>query len=163
MQEKDARKDMLVRKIEKGTVVDHIPDWKSQTVSKVLRLDRLARMNPEVSVAILQNVDSKTLGRKDVIKLDRLHVDEKEADILSLIFPDITVNYISEWKVSKYIPKVPDAIEGRIRCPEVNCISNAGREPVTSRFSALKRDRLLQCHYCDTTVDFERIPDLVKA
>jgi aspartate carbamoyltransferase regulatory subunit len=163
MQEKDADKGMLVRKIEKGTVIDHIPDWKSQTVSKVLRLDKLTRIKSEVSVAILQNVESKTLERKDIIKLDRWHVDEKEADILSLIFPGITVNYIENWKVSKYIPKVPDAIEGRIKCPEVNCVSNSGREPVTSRFVTLKRDRLLQCHYCDTTVEFERIPDLVKA
>ena len=98
---KDDSKGMLVRKIEEGTVIDHIPDWKAQTVSKVLRLDKLARMESEVSVAILQNVDSKTLGRKDVIKIDRWHVDEKEADILSLIFPGITLNYINAWKVSK--------------------------------------------------------------
>lgn len=160
---KDAEKGMLVRKIEEGTVIDHIPDWKSQIVSKVLRLDKLARMQSEVSVAILQNVDSRTLGRKDVIKIDRWHVDEKEADILSLIFPGITVNYINGWEVSKYAPRVPDMIEGRVRCPEVNCISNAGREPVSSKFATLKRDRLLQCHYCDTTVEFERIPDLVRA
>ena len=163
MQEKDPEKGMLVRKIEEGTVIDHIPDWKAQTVSKVLRLDKLARMQSETSVAILQNVTSKTLGRKDVIKIDRWHVDEREADILSLIFPGITLNYINEWKVSKYSPKVPDLIEGRIRCPEVNCVSNSGREPAVSKFATLKRDRLLQCHYCDTSVEFERIPDLVRA
>jgi aspartate carbamoyltransferase regulatory subunit len=162
MQEKEPEKGMLVRKIEEGTVVDHIPNWKSQLVSKVLRLDKFARMKSETSIAILQNVDSKTLGRKDVIKIDRWHVDEKDADILMLIFPGITVNYINEWKVSKYIPKVPDTIEGRVRCPELNCVSNSGREPIASRFVTLKRDRLLQCHYCDTTVEFEKIPDLVK-
>lgn len=152
-----------MRKLEEGTVVDHIPDWKAQTVSKVLRLDKLAKMQSETSVAILQNVVSKTLGRKDVIKIDRWLVDEKEADILSLIFPTITVNYIDDWKVSKYTPKVPDVIEGRIRCPEVNCVSNSEREPVVSKFSTLKRERRLQCHYCDTTVPLERIPDLVRA
>ena len=162
MEGHDVEKGMLVRKIEEGTVVDHIPDWKAQTVSKVLRLDKHARMESEISVAILQNVDSKTLGRKDVIKIDRWHVDEREADIVSLIFPGITINYINEWKVSKYSPKVPDVIEGRIRCPEVNCISNSGREPTASKFTTLKRDRQLQCHYCDTTVEFERIPDLVR-
>jgi aspartate carbamoyltransferase regulatory subunit len=163
MQEKDTEKGMLVRKIEEGTVVDHIPDWMSQVVSKVLRLDKYARMKSETSIAILQNVDSKSLGRKDVIKIDRWHIDENEADILMLIFPGITVNYINEWKVSKYTPKVPDTIDGRIRCPELNCVSNSGREPVTSKFATLKRDRLLQCHYCDTTVEFEKIPDFVKA
>ncbi len=163
MQEKETETGMLVRKIEEGTVIDHIPDWKSQVVSKVLRLDKLARLQSEVSVVSLQNVASRTMERKDVIKIDRWHVDEKEADILSLIFPGITVNYINEWKVSKYAPKIPDVIEGRIKCPEVNCVSNSGREPVSSKFATLKRDRLLQCHYCDTTVEFERIPDLVRA
>ena len=154
---------MLVSKIEEGTVVDHIPDWKADTVGKVLRLDRLARLQSGVSVAIFQNVESKTLGRKDMVKLDRWHVDERDADILSLIFPSITVNYVNEWKVSKYEPKVPDTIEGRIKCPEVLCISNAEREPVVPRFLTLKRDRLLQCHYCDTLLEFDRVPDYVKA
>lgn len=154
---------MLVRKIEEGTVVDHIPDWKAQTVAKVLRLDKLARMQADVSVAILQNVESKTLERKDMIKIDRWHVDENDADILALIFPDITVNYINEWKVTKYSPRVPDAIEGRIRCPEVLCISNADREPVVPKFSTLKKERLLQCHYCDHVLEFESVPDHVRA
>lgn len=153
---------MLVRKIEEGTVIDHIPDWKSDTVAKVLRLDKLARMQADVSVAILQNVESKTLERKDVIKIDRWHVDEGDADILSLIFPSITVNYIDDWKVSKYKARVPDTIEGRIRCPELLCISNAEREPVAPKFSTVKKERMLQCRYCDTLLGFDSVPDQVR-
>ncbi len=160
--EKERAEKMLVRKIEEGTVVDHIPDWKAQTVAKVLRLDKLARMQADVSVAILQNVVSKTLDRKDVIKIDRWHVDERDADILALIFPNITVNYINEWEVTKYEPRVPDAIEGRIRCPELLCISNAEREPVVPRFSTIKKDRLLQCYYCDAVLGFDNVPDHVR-
>jgi aspartate carbamoyltransferase regulatory subunit len=159
--EKEAER-MLVRKIEEGTVIDHIPDWKAQTAAKVLRLDKLARMQADVSVAILQNVASKTLGRKDIIKIDRWHVDEKDADILALIFPEISVNYINEWKVTKYDPRVPDAIEGRIRCPELLCISNAEREPVVPRFSTIKKERLLQCYYCDAVLGFDNVPDHVR-
>jgi aspartate carbamoyltransferase regulatory subunit len=153
---------MLVSKIEEGTVVDHIPDWKADTVGRVLRLDKLAKMQADISVAILQNVVSKTLGRKDIIKLDRWHVDEKDADILSLVFPSITVNYINEGKVAKYEPNVPDVIEGRLKCPEVLCISNTEREPVVPKFVTFKRDRLLQCHYCDTVIGFDSVPDLVR-
>jgi aspartate carbamoyltransferase regulatory subunit len=153
---------MLVSRIEEGTVVDHIPDWKADTVSKVLRLDKLARMQADVSVAILQNVASKRLGRKDIIKIDRWHVDENDADILCLVFPSITVNYIDEGTVSKYSPRVPDAIEGRLKCPELNCVSNAEREPVTARFATLKKDRLLQCHYCDTIFSFDSVPEHVR-
>jgi len=153
---------ILVSRIEEGTVVDHIPDWKADTVSRVLRLDKLARMQADVSVVILQNVTSKQLGRKDIIKIDRWHVDEKDADILCLVFPTITVNYIDEGKVEKYQPKVPDAIEGRIRCPELNCISNTEREPVAPRFNTLKKERLLQCHYCDALLAFDSVPDHVR-
>ena len=162
MSAKEQGEKMLVRKIEEGTVIDHIPDWKADTVSKVLRLDKLARMQADVSVAILQNVESKALDRKDVIKIDSWHVDEKDADILALIFPNITVNYIDDWKVSKYVPKVPDLIEGRIRCPELSCITNAEREPVVTRFTAMKKDRLLQCQYCDAVLEFDSVPDNVR-
>jgi aspartate carbamoyltransferase regulatory subunit len=154
---------LLVRKIEQGTVIDHIPAWKSELVLKVLRMDRLGGTNTDASVAILENVSSEVLGRKDVVKLDRWRIDESEADIVCLIFPTITINYINAWKVSKYSPRVPDKIEGRIKCPELSCISNAAREPLTPRFLTLKQDRMLQCGYCDTLIDFEKIPDCVMA
>jgi aspartate carbamoyltransferase regulatory subunit len=156
------RERMLVSRIEEGTVIDHIPDWKADTVSRVLRLDKLARMQADVSVVKLQNVTSKQLGRKDIIKIDRWHVDEKDADILCLVFPSITVNYIDEGKVSKYDPKVPDVIEGRIKCPELNCISNTEGEPVVPRFVALKKERLLQCQYCDSLLGFDSVPEHVR-
>ncbi len=154
---------LLVRKIEDGTVIDHIPAWSSELVLRVLRLDRLRRSKTEVSVATLQNVASRSLGRKDVIKVDSWSIGEKEADVLCLIFPGVTVNFIKQWKVSKYSPKVPDVIEGRIRCPEVLCISNADREPLTTKFATLKGERMLQCRYCDTLLDFESVPEHVKA
>jgi aspartate carbamoyltransferase regulatory subunit len=162
MDPKEVAERMLVSKIEEGTVIDHIPDWKAETVAKVLRLDKLKRMQADVSVAILQNVNSKSLGRKDIVKVDKWQIDEKDADILSLVFPGITINYVNEWQVSKYKPKVPDVIEGRIRCPEVLCISNAQREPVVSKFAALKKERTLQCQYCDTMIGFDAVPDHLR-
>lgn len=153
---------MLVSRIEEGTVIDHIPDWKAGTVSKLLRLDKLARMQADISVVMLQNVESRALGRKDIIKIDRWHVDENDADILCLVFPEVTVNYIEEGKVTKYPTKVPDTIEGRIRCPEVMCVSNAEREPVVPRFVTLKKERSLQCLYCDTLLDFDSVPEHVR-
>ena len=142
--------------------MDHIPDWKAETVLRVLSLDKLARTQADVSVAILQNVASRQLVRKDIVKVDRWHVDEKDADILCLVFPSVTVNYIEGGRVTKYQPKVPDVIEGRVRCPELGCISNAEREPVVSKFVTLKRDRLLQCRYCDTLLSFDSVPEHVR-
>lgn len=154
---------LLVRKIEEGTVIDHLPAWSSQLALRLLRVEALSKSNAEVSVVILQNVASKTLGRKDLVKIDSWHVDESEADMLCLIFPTATINYVNQWKVSKYGPRVPDMIEGRIRCPELLCVTNAEREPLTSKFLTLKKERLLQCRYCDTLLGFDRIPDFVRA
>lgn len=154
---------LLVRKIENGTVIDHVSAWKAELIMKVLKLDKLMTEGSKVSVAILQNVISQRLGRKDVIKLDNLYVDENVADILCLVEPTLTINYIRNWNATKYSPKVPERIEGRIRCPELQCITNAEREPVTTKFITLKRERLLQCHYCDSLLEFDKIPDLVRA
>ncbi len=163
MKEAETHDGLLVRKIESGTVIDHIPAWKSSLVVKALRIGNLMKGESNVSMAILQNVISKRLARKDVVKVDNWFVDQKDADILCLILPSVTVNYIREWKASKYTPKVPDRIEGKLRCPEVRCVSNGAREPVTSRFRTLKPQRMLQCDYCDTLIDFEKIPDYATA
>jgi len=159
----EAQDKLLVRKIEEGTVIDHVPAWNSELVLRVLRLDRRERRRADVSVAILENVSSRVLGRKDVIKVDGWRIDEGEADLVCLIFPTVTINYINSWSVSKYSPRVPDRIRGRIRCPELSCISNAPREPLTTSFHTIKKDRMLQCAYCDTLIDFDKIPDYVMA
>lgn len=159
----DDGKQLLVRKIENGTVVDHVPAWKSSLVAKVFGIDRLADdADSRVSVALLQNVPSAKLGRKDVIKVDSFRVDERDADILALIFPEVTINYVKDWKAKKYSPKIPEVIEGKVRCPEVLCITNAKAEPVTQRFRTLKKERMLQCAYCDTFLEFDRIPEFVR-
>jgi aspartate carbamoyltransferase regulatory subunit len=154
---------LLVRKIENGTVVDHVPAWEASLVAKVFGIDRLAHdVDSKVSVAILQNVPSSKLGRKDVIKVDSFRVDERDADILGLIFPQVTINYVKDWKVTKYNPKIPEMIEGKVRCPELLCITNAKGEPVTQRFRTLKKEKMLQCAYCDTFLEFDRIPEFVR-
>jgi aspartate carbamoyltransferase regulatory subunit len=162
MTEERKGEHLLVSRIEDGTVIDHIPDWKAETVTRVLGLDRKAMMKANASVAMLQNVASRQLGRKDIVKVDRWHVKEGDADILSLVFPGITVNYITNGRVAKYSPRVPDLIHGRIRCPELSCISNAEREPVISEFVTLKADRMLQCAYCDTLLSFDSVPEQVR-
>jgi aspartate carbamoyltransferase regulatory subunit len=154
---------LLVRKIENGTVIDHVPAWKAELITKVLRTDRLAKSRPDISVVVLQNVRSERLGRKDLVKIDSWYVSEADADILSLTFPTITTNFVRNWRVSKYQPKIPERIEAKLRCPEVRCITNAEREPLTPRHRVIEERRLLQCQYCDSLVEFERIPDLIRA
>jgi len=43
----------------------------------------------------------------------------------------------------------------------VRCITNAEREPVVARFSVLPEFNVLQCEFCDSLIDFEKMPDYV--
>lgn len=151
---------LLVRKIDMGTVIDHIPPWRAGDVLKLLDLEGLRRSDS--SLVILHNVPSKRYGRKDIIKLYRHYISSEEADLVCLVFPTSTVNYIRDWRVEKYTPKIPERIVGRIRCPDVSCITNNPRESVRTRFRVIPRLRAVQCEYCDTVVELERIADLVS-
>jgi len=152
---------LLVRKIDHGTVIDHIPAWHSELVLRLLDVDEI-KTKPNVSLISLNNVPSRKYGRKDIIKLYRYHLSEEDANLVCLVFPTVTVNHIEDWKTNKYHPRIPESILGRIRCPEVSCITNLSREPITTRFSVLPEFKALQCKYCDSLLDFEKMPEYVK-
>jgi aspartate carbamoyltransferase regulatory subunit len=149
---------LLVRKIDWGTVLDHIPAWSAEQVIRLLNLKHL-RENPDVSLIVLQNVPSRRLGRKDIVKLYHYMVAKDEAGILALIFPTITINYIRDWKVEKEKPGIPERIVGRIKCPETSCITNLKREPAVPRFEVRQKHGVIQCRYCDTLLEIAKIPE----
>ena len=57
---------MIIDSIQNGIVIDHITAGKAMELYNILGLDKL-----ECTVAILKNVTSGKLGRKDIIKIDR--------------------------------------------------------------------------------------------
>ena len=78
---------MNIDSIQNGVVLDHIQAGKSMDIYKYLQLDQL-----DCSVAIIKNVRSDRMGKKDIIKIDS-PVDVN-LDILGYIDPNITVNVI---------------------------------------------------------------------
>ena len=58
---------MVIDAIHNGIVIDHIAAGKSMELYDILGLGRL-----DCTVAILKNVPSQKLGRKDIIKIDQL-------------------------------------------------------------------------------------------
>ena len=56
---------MHIDEITNGIVIDHIKAGKAMEIYKLLNLDQL-----ECSVAIIKNVNSKKMGKKDIIKID---------------------------------------------------------------------------------------------
>ena len=80
---------MIIDAIKNGIVIDHIAAGKAMELYQILGLGNL-----DCSVAILKNVVSAKLGRKDIIKIDRnLDLDW---DIIGYVDPNITVNIIKD-------------------------------------------------------------------
>ena len=83
---------MNIDSIKRGIVLDHIRAGRSMEIYKYLHLDEL-----ECSVAIIKNVKSNAMGRKDIIKIDEdITID---LDVLGYIDPGITVNIIEDGRI----------------------------------------------------------------
>ena len=78
---------MIIDSIQNGIVIDHISAGKAMELYRILGLDKL-----DCTVAILKNVTSGKLGRKDIIKIDREM--ELDWDLIGYVDPSITVNSI---------------------------------------------------------------------
>jgi aspartate carbamoyltransferase regulatory subunit len=142
---------LIVRKIENGTVIDHIPSGQGLLIYKILKV------NPKLTKSvILTNVESSKHGRKDLIKIEGKYLTKVQVDIISLIAPTATINYIEDWKVrEKYRVKIPDIIEEIVKCSNPSCITNDEKEPVKTKFYVDKSEGKpeLRCHYCGRYIE----------
>ena len=58
---------MRIDKIENGIVIDHIKAGQGMELYRMLGLDSL-----DCQVALIKNAESGKMGRKDIIKVDRM-------------------------------------------------------------------------------------------
>jgi len=85
-----------IGKIQDGTVIDHITAGKGTKVIEALNLAGSDKM-----VSMLMNVQSKKLGKKDIVKIEGVLLDPKQiAPKISPFAPKATVNLIKNSKVS---------------------------------------------------------------
>lgn len=134
---------MVIDAIRNGIVIDHIAAGKAMELYQILGLDKL-----DCTVAILKNVPSRKLGRKDIIKVDsNLDVDW---DIIGYVDPNITVNIIVDGvRVEKRQLKLPERLTNVIRCKNPRCISSVEQE-LPQVFKLTDRDnRVYRCLYCE--------------
>lgn len=153
-------KDFLrVRKIERGTVIDHIS---TGTALRVLKILGVTGAEGYV-VSILMNVESKKYGKKDIIKLEDRFLTEEEVNKIALVAPHATINIIDDYRVvKKWRVSVPELAVGILKCPNPRCITNSGREPVKTEFKLRGREPLTyECEYCGIIVS-EEIPGLLS-
>ena len=134
---------MNIDSIQNGIVLDHIQAGASMEIYRLLGLDKL-----DCSVAIIKNVKSVAMGRKDIIKIDDdITID---LDVLGYIDPGITVNIIEDGQiVEKKHLALPRRLVNVIRCKNPRCITSA--EPALDQVFRLADEGkgVYRCLYCD--------------
>jgi aspartate carbamoyltransferase regulatory subunit len=147
---KEKSKELVVRKIERGTVIDHIPVGQALNVIRLLGI----KGGEGYTVAVVMNVDSRKHGKKDIVKVEGKELSAAEVNRIALVAPEATINVIQDFEVvKKTTVKLPDRLQGMVRCTNPSCITNKPREPVTPTFRVLSRSPLLLlCEYCGTRV-----------
>ncbi|MBO7703570.1 MAG: aspartate carbamoyltransferase regulatory subunit [Solobacterium sp.] len=135
---------MNIDSIRNGIVIDHISAGKGMKLVQLLELDR-----DDISVAIIKNVHSNKLGKKDIIKIDaEIPVD---LDLIGYVDPEATVNIIrnSELVEKKTIAR-PKQLTNVIKCKNPRCITSVEQE--LKHVFRLTPDGY-RCIYCETKAE----------
>ena len=138
---------MIIDSIQNGIVIDHISAGKAMELYRILGLDKL-----DCTVAILKNVTSGKLGRKDIIKIDREM--ELDWDLIGYVDPSITVNSIRDGQlVEKRTLKLPERIRGVCAARIPGASPPWSRSCPRSSCSPTGKKRVYRCIYCETQAE----------
>ena len=132
---------MKIDAITNGFVIDHITAGRSMRLYELLGLDSV-----DCSVAIIKNVNSRKLGKKDIIKIDAdIPVN---FDVLGYVDPGITINIIKNGELSeKRTIGVPKTLTNVIKCKNPRCITSVEQE--IDHIFKLTDNNVYRCIYCE--------------
>lgn len=135
---------MKVDSIQNGIVIDHINAGRGMKLYELLGLDTL-----DCPVAIMKNVASKKLGKKDIIKIDAdIPVN---FDVIGYVDPEATVNIIkSGVLVEKKTIEMPATLTNVIRCKNPRCITSVEQSLDHIFVLTDRRKKIYRCRYCET-------------
>lgn len=148
---------LLVERIEHGTVIDRIEAFAGIRVLEILKLvpsnaqgkeAQAAGSKQEISnrIALVINVPSKHMGRKDILKIEGREIKANEVNKIALVAPRARLNLIRAGKVvQKTDVKLPPRLEDIAACPNPACISRAEKN---ASIFATENGRL-RCIYCE--------------
>ena len=147
-------KEFKVMPIKDGTAIDHITPGMALRVLKILGITG----TKESIISVAMNVPSAKCDRKDIVKIENRELEPHEINKIALIAPNATFNIIRNFNVDKkHKVKLPDVIEGIVKCENPNCISNKS-EPISPKCVVVSKSPVtLKCFYCD-----RMITDIIK-
>jgi aspartate carbamoyltransferase regulatory subunit len=149
------KKTMLVQKISDGTVIDHVSAGKSLSVLRLLGNPQ----NRGVTVALVMNVSSSKLGRKDILKVEGVELTDEQVQKLALIAPLASVVIIRSYRVTDKKNAVPPkVVTGILSCTGATCISVREKDSVQSIFSLASSSPLsYKCKFCGRVLSEQEI------
>ncbi len=135
---------MNIDSINNGIVIDHITAGNGMKLYDLLGLGDL-----DCSVAIIKNVVSRKMGRKDIIKVDAdIPVN---LDVIGFVDPGATINIIKDGVlVEKRNIEMPERLVNVIKCKNPRCITSCEQE-IEHIFKLTDREhKVYRCIYCET-------------
>lgn len=138
---------MKIDSIKNGIVIDHITAGKSMRIYQLLGLDAL-----QCSVALIKNVNSHKMGKKDIIKIDANY--EVDTDVLGFVDPGATISIIRDGKiVEKRTLSLPGRLTNVLKCKNPRCITCTEQELSHVFLLTDKQEGTYRCLYCETKAE----------
>ena len=121
---------MNIDAIQNGIVIDHITAGRGMKLYELLGLEAL-----DCSVAIIKNVHSEKLGKKDIGYVD----------------PGVSVNTIRDGRlVDKRRIEMPETLTNVIFCKNPRCICSTEQELKHVFKLTDRKNKVYRCLYCET-------------
>ena len=135
---------MNIDSIQNGVVIDHITAGRGMHLYELLRLQDL-----DCSVAMIRNVSSRKMGKKDIIKIDAdIPIN---LDAIGYVDPNATVNIIRDGKlVEKKVIGLPERLTNVLFCKNPRCITTTEQELNHVFRLTDHAHRIYRCLYCET-------------
>ena len=135
---------MNIDSIQNGVVIDHITAGSGMRLYHLLGLEAT-----DLSVAIIRNVTSRKMGKKDIIKIDA-DIDVN-LDVIGYVDPGATVNIIRGGElVEKKAIEMPETLTDVIKCKNPRCITGTEQELKHVFRLTDRAKKEYRCIYCET-------------
>ena len=135
---------MEVDSVRDGIVIDHIVVGCGMKLYRLLGLENL-----DAPVAMITNVVSRKMGRKDIIKVDA--AIDVNLDIIGYVDPGATVNIIRNGElIEKKQIDMPERLVNVLRCKNPRCITACEQELDHVFCLTDRASREYRCAYCET-------------
>lgn len=148
----EKKKELQVAALENGTAIDHIPSEQLFKVASLLELDKM-----DNRITIGNNLRSKKMGSKGMIKIANKFFAEDEINRIALVAPSVVLNIIRDYEVvEKKRISLPNTLIGVVKCNNPKCITN--NEPMPTHFEVIDQASVtIKCHYCERKINKEDI------